>query len=56
MPAGWGRHAAGAELKAGDYVMARILSATGGSLKGEVVEVRNGTRVMASVKAEERGT
>ena len=30
------------ELQAGDYVMARILSATGGSLKGEVVEVNEG--------------
>lgn len=30
------------ELKPGDYVMARILSATGGSLKGEVVEVKEG--------------
>jgi tRNA-2-methylthio-N6-dimethylallyladenosine synthase len=37
------------ELQAGDYVMARILSATGGSLKGEVVEVKKGRSAMADV-------
>jgi len=39
----------GAELEAGDYVMARILSATGGSLKGEVVEVKKGRSAMADL-------
>lgn len=34
----------GIELKPGDYVMARIVSATGGSLKGEVVEVKEGLK------------
>jgi tRNA-2-methylthio-N6-dimethylallyladenosine synthase len=38
----------GADLEPGDYVMARILSATGGSLKGEVV-VKEGRSAMAEV-------
>ena len=37
------------KLEPGDYVMARILSATGGSLKGEVVEVKEGRRLKADV-------